>query len=60
VIELKPPRDKLGRFIAYKPGEKRYTEADIKSAFIAGLNNQQSFILPSKKFEIYTKKNNIF
>lgn len=53
------PRDKLGRFIRYKAGVKRYTAADIKAAYMAALNNHGGYTLPSKKTEQYLKANGI-
>lgn len=54
------PRDKKGRFVAYKIGARRYAAKDIQEAFMAGLNNQDRFQLPSKKAELYLKSKNIF
>ena len=53
------PRDKLGRFVRYKLGVKRYTAADIKVAYMDALNNQGGYTLPSKKTEQYLKSNGI-
>lgn len=33
--------------------DKRFTFADVEKAFLAGVNSQGRFSLPSKKFQVY-------
>lgn len=52
----KQPRDKQGRFLSWDGTRNRkYTRQDIENAFMAGLNNQGRFMLPSEKLAIYMR-----
>jgi hypothetical protein len=55
------PRDKHGHFINYNPKAKRFTNAQLKSAFQAGMNGAYSTVTmsPSRRFEIWCKQNGI-
>ena len=60
IFKLQPRNDK-GRFLTYQGSTKPhyYTEAEIKSiiksAYMAGLNNQSGLFSHARKIEIYLK-----
>jgi len=60
-VQLIKPRDKQGRFVKYNSKAKRFTSAQLKSAFQAGMNAAYSTVAmsPSRRLDIWCKQNGI-
>jgi len=50
------PRDSKGRFICRPDTVQKFTEEDVKKAFIAGMNSKSSFLPLSRQAEMYLDK----
>lgn len=50
------PRDSKGRFICRLDTVRKFTEEDVKKAFIAGMNSKSSFLPLSRQAEMYLQQ----
>ena len=54
------PRDDKGRFLSYDGTKNtKYSIHDVKKAYLAAANSSGGYLLPSKKWELYKRINNL-
>jgi len=56
---MNQPRDERGRFLSWDGTRNiKYSEKDLKQAFMAGMNSQSRFLTPEKHWQFYRDKIN--